>query len=253
MDTTGFDDYWDAFEALADAMTEPSAVVVEQWERHQNHQYFYRNGEGVWVDRRSNWRRFDSIRELAESDPDVYTVELELPVTYGDYCGSDLDAANQRYVADNYPFVSSDGDDHNGNRMYLDITTDATPEDIRGLAEDIGRLVDYPLLDEEVHSEYIRELADESWDAYRWADLVPTIVERFRREYHRAVPVEDYDAFEDMMEDMTDNEASAIRWAYESEAEYYGESATDVRNDRNDESEEAAYREACKLWGARGK
>jgi hypothetical protein len=189
---------------------------------------------------------------------------IELPCAYGDYLGSDFDAANSRYLTETYEhIVATEGNTSSGVTTYVSVLVGevvdgvaptATTEEIVALTGELASLSDYPILNEETLSDYVGALADESWDAYRWDDLQRTLTERFRREYNRAVPDDDFDAFEDMIDDPTDAEYNAIRSAYESEAEYAGEygTATDVRNERNDESEDAAYREACKLWGARG-
>jgi hypothetical protein len=258
-------DYWVAFENLASASTEPRVEIRVAGSYGSYHSDYYALRNDGWYDVRASYRpSYRSLKALWYGE-DCEDMLIALPCAYGDYLGSDFDAANSRYLTENYAFVRTEGDDTAGVSTIVSVLSgslgvvdgeapEATTEEIVALTHEIESLSDYPLLDDDTHSEYIAELTEASWDAYRWGDLVSTIGDRFHREYNGLIPAEDHAAFETMLDvDMTDEEIDAVKMSYEREAWWVGESgtATGVINDANDESEDAAYRRACELWSAR--
>jgi hypothetical protein len=98
------------------------------------------------------------------SDTDL----IELPVSYSDYGGSDLDAANVRALIETFgedTFVHLHGW-HDSVGLALpygrSLSDDPDNESLTLLVGMIESLIDYALLDESTHSDYVSELADEA-------------------------------------------------------------------------------------------
>lgn len=108
---------------------------------------------------------------------DVERIDMTL-ISCGDYHGNDLDSANNRAldgtpgVQVRYPNTGGMGSIESESSVVIGEMSgfgDSPEEAIDGLrllADTMGRLLDYELLDEEIHSEYISELADDAWSQW---------------------------------------------------------------------------------------
>lgn len=111
-------------------------------------------------------------------------VELSL-ISYSDYGGSDLDAANVRALAD-VPGVTTSTGGIQGEGSATMMLGEMPREDdvkesvarIRYVVEVMEGLQEYPLIDEETHSEYIDELAEEAWDQWLSRDVRDEVLDR---------------------------------------------------------------------------
>lgn len=157
--------------------------------------------------------------------------------SYGDYCGSDLDAANYRELVERYGDIFHTREGWQGERSLLLVNdrgmspfavSDADAADLidtlKSVAADLASLEDYPLLSEETHSRYIDELAGDAWDAYLRSDVVA-----------------DLDAYapdEDASDAVNACDEDALRQAYYSYEgdEWTAETATSVVNGRHDDA-----------------
>ncbi|MFI5777010.1 hypothetical protein [Nocardia sp. NPDC051570] len=117
--------------------------------------------------------------ELVMSDgaetEDVEAITVSL-MSYSDHGGSCLDAANVRSLAEMYVWVSTHTNGVHGEGE-ASVTLGELPRDVdnevdwqldqlEGLVKTIEALADYPLIDDEMHSNYVRELASESWGCF---------------------------------------------------------------------------------------
>lgn len=108
---------------------------------------------------------------------------VELPVSYSDYGGSDLDAANVRALVETFgesTFVHLYGG-HDSTGLALpygrSLPDDEENERLTFLVETIEALADYPLISDETHSRYVAELAAECWDQWVRSDTVHELCE----------------------------------------------------------------------------
>lgn len=163
----------------------------------------------------------------AETDEDAVTLSLAY---YSDYAGSDLDAANVRTLVDDYGWISGSYDTSDGEAWIQLGELPDTDDTDNGLAmldqlvDDLDSLCDYPLLNEEAHSEHQEALKEEAWDAYMRSDVMG--------ELDDVAP--DPETFEPSY-DATEEQEDAIRQTY---YEYDGnewvcESATSIVNTRH--------------------
>lgn len=177
-------------------------------------------------------------------DDRLYPITLTL-MAYGDYHGSDLDAANVRSL-DGTPgvTVSMPGrrDDGGSATVVLGEMTsfanaqgdEPSAEDaimwLRDLVSTLDGLSGYPLISDQTHSEYVTELADEAWDAYLRSDI--------ESELRKMSPDGEFDyADVKIIGDPRDGD-DIIRCAYYAfeENEWNAENATSVVNARHDDA-----------------
>lgn len=117
---------------------------------------------------------YDNVR-LAGTYDNIDLVEL--PVSYSDYGGSDLDAANVRALIEIFghdTFVHLYGP-HGSVGLALPcgalLPDDPDGDILASLVKTIDALRDYPIVDECVHSSYVDEIADEAWSSWIRSDL----------------------------------------------------------------------------------
>lgn len=116
-----------------------------------------------------------------------WTIET---ASYSDYWGSDVDAANCAVFVQKFGW-NEGGDGRHGERHAwinlgelpeVDGDTDVNLSIIESWAGALDRLDDYPLLDDDVHSEYVHGLATAAWDEYLWYDICHQIPEELDKE-----------------------------------------------------------------------
>lgn len=131
----------------------------------------------------------------------LYPITLEL-ISCGDYHGSDLDAANNRAL-DGTPGVDVSEPNTGGMGSVFNVSTtivgamtsfenSQTPADwerepatrradalmwLTSLVEQMEGLIDYALLDEAVHSEFVDELAEEAWSDHLESDTFDALLD----------------------------------------------------------------------------
>lgn len=115
-----------------------------------------------------------------EGTEDLNPVEVNL-MAYGDYGGSDLDAANIRAL-DGTPGITIHRYGHHGDvsatmqagELPGDDTdpVDDRLDHLESIVEILDGLADYPLIDEEIHTQYVDELADAAWDDWLRSDVI---------------------------------------------------------------------------------
>ena len=191
--------------------TEQLDVTVALWERlcavhfvrAETQGYYEHSTRNLWPGADSDQHRMpnaDEIRALVLSDGEeceypvgnpwsdgdrLYPITLSL-MAYGDGYGTDYDAANVRALRETPGVtVSTPGRRDDGGSATVvvgDMSSFAnaqgeTPDPataiewLASLVSQMEHLTDYPLLDDDAHSEYVNELAGESWDAYLRSDV----------------------------------------------------------------------------------
>lgn len=140
-------------------------------------------------------------RPCGAEDADV----IEVPYTvWGDYVGSTVERSNYRSLVEDYPdtFIEISGG-YWSHVLYI------RPERLNateGLVEAIEGLFDYPLYNEDDHSQLEMDIAWEAWDAYLRSDIerddIPEHLcsedwsdedwEFFRQEYYRLTYEQNY-------------------------------------------------------------
>jgi len=186
-----------------------------------------------------DWGNLPHVVELSTSELGSCTVPGIDLVSYGDYHGSDLDAANTRALIAEFGdvFYRSEGA-HGAVSLALAAAPGVSPfarsldaaesvDDwvlLACLASIMTRLVDYPLISEEVHAEYINELIDQAWDSWLRSDLLSELA--------------DLTGNEDLHFDPPETLVDSIREAYLGfeENEWVAESATSVVNHRHEDA-----------------
>lgn len=184
-------------------------------------------------------------------DDRLYPITLTL-ISCGDYHGSDLDAANNR-VLQGTPGVDVSEPNTGGMGSVFNVSTTVvgemssfensqTPADwerepaarradalmwLESLVKQMEGLIDYALLDEGVHSEFIDELAEEAWSDHLESETLDTLQD--------LAPADGTTVWEDTIDNATDELKTSIREAYFSfeENEWNAESATSVVNGRH--------------------
>ncbi|MFD9734401.1 hypothetical protein [Umezawaea sp. NPDC059074] len=119
---------------------------------------------------------FVRVRTYATDDHGSHKA-LQL-VSYGDYHGTDSDAANYRELIARHGEVFYTSERGHGERSLLILNdrgvspfaaaldnSDALDK-LRVLAAELSRLEDYPLLSEAQQSKYVDELADAAWEEW---------------------------------------------------------------------------------------
>lgn len=126
------------------------------------------NGHLVWVDTPNpvggDRVSMGTLGMMSAGEHETAT-HYEVPVTlWGDYCGDSYGRSNYRSLLRDYPdtFIEVTGDYWS---QYLAIPADSLTDDLEGIFT--GLAEQYPLYDEEDHSQLEMEEADEQW--YSWA------------------------------------------------------------------------------------
>lgn len=183
-------------------------------------------------------------------DDRLYPIELTL-ISCGDYHGSSWDAANNRALK-GHPGVSYREPNSGGMGSVFNVTTlmvgnlstfanaqgNERPEDfvdvaiewLTGLVSTLENIkYDYPLIDDDIHSAYETELADEAWDAYLESDVFDKL--------SNLAPDEIAEESVDSMR-AADESTQEVRTAYYEfeDNEWSCESATSIVNGRHDDA-----------------
>lgn len=118
---------------------------------------------------------------------DVRTVHtqadlLELPVRYSDSRGSELEVVNQQellaeFGADTFVRLHNEFTGAHGLALPVcrPLPGDADNSKLTRLFEMVSRLDNYPLLNEERHSRYLDDLADQAWRSYLRRDVIAAL------------------------------------------------------------------------------
>lgn len=183
--------------------------------------------------------------------PDGAQVELTL-AECNDYGGSSLDRANIRTMA-GWPGVETEEDRGAWSESRAWMVLGETPADhetggdvtawcewLESHARDLNYLADYPLLDDESHSELETELADDAWDQWLGRDVLRSLdnmIGEVTRDQDDYVDHEEFPVTADYADDPRDRE-DIIRDVYYTYAGEHGEwtceganSATNLRHD----------------------
>ena len=158
--------------------TEIRALVLSNGEETE----YPKHGEfedGRYMDHVSPWSYGDQL----------YPITLTL-ISCGDYHGSDLDSANNRALDQNFVGVDVSYPNTGGMGSVESVSTVVVGtmsvfgnsereeiENLKALVEALEGLTDYPLLDEEIHSDYVSSLAEDTWDQYLSSDIQREIVD----------------------------------------------------------------------------
>jgi hypothetical protein len=167
---------------------------------------------------------------LGTDDYNAVTVTL---MSYSDYHGSDLDAANIRAL-EGTPGVTTCRSGQSATMQLGELPgddTDSVDDGIERL-EDIARTMvgladNYPLIDDEIHSEYVDELATEAWEVYLAADIEGDLAR---------VAIDGWEWTEGVQ-----GELRTAYYGYE-QNEWYCETATSVVNGAHDDAMAHAVR-----------
>lgn len=107
--------------------------------------------------------------DAEEDDTEYVGLEVQF-MSHGDYHGSDIDAANLRHAKEVWgDLINSAGNSRNTyGYLVLGENPDITDPDgymdrVKQFADAMSGLWEYPLLNDEKHSEYVRECIDEAW------------------------------------------------------------------------------------------
>lgn len=137
---------------------------------------------------------------------------------WGDYGGSDIDRSNCEAILRDFPRSTCEvigGHNSHGVMVSADSRNEALGDAIRGLA-------DYPLYDDEHHSEMEMNAADEAWGDYLSHDVRNDVTDYFGRNY-------DADEFAtDLLEVITDETLQDWFNEYDGSSYPYFESATSI-------------------------
>lgn len=186
-----------------------------------------------------DWGQLPNVVELSSPDLGSCTVPgIEL-TSYGDYHGSDLDAANARALVAEFGEVFYRSEGPHGSVTLSIAAAPGVPPFARSLTESesaddwdllaslasiMAGLADYPLISEEVHSEYIDELIGEAWDSWLRSDLLSDLA--------------DQTGDDDLLFQPAGELVDSIREAYLSfeHNEWVAETATSVVNHRHEDA-----------------
>lgn len=94
--------------------------------------------------------------------------------TWGDYVGDDLQRSNHRSLLRDFPdtFVDVDWGSYDTHSLAMDLDQEIDHEDLLYVVDILRKLADdYPLYDEEDHSELESELEESDWESHGAYDL----------------------------------------------------------------------------------
>lgn len=210
-------------------------------------------------DSRANGLTEEDIRALVLSDGGALYSDERTDLTLiscGDYHGSDLDSANNRAldgtpgVQVRYPNTGGMGSIESESTVVIGEMSgfgDDTATAIGWLGylvDTMGSLLDYGLLDEEIHGEYIDHLADEAW-SWMWSDVIREVDSMIVAVGLVDESGDEVDIDNCPLVDPSDprDREDIIRDAYYSFEgnEWNAESATSVVNGRHDEAVRHAF------------
>lgn len=191
------------------AMKDMLVTEAELWERIISHRLVRMPRD--WYDYRGSLPGDTVIfdRVMANLlDPSLYGgVEIIL-AECSDYDGSSVDRANVRAWRDEFSTEAYEdwGAWSKSSKAWLilGIVPGADPDDaedritrLAAIAEALDDLDDYPLLNDEAHSELEMELAEEAWDSWLWNDIrseVDSVIEdRWGDDWKDAPSADEYE------------------------------------------------------------
>jgi hypothetical protein len=192
---------------------------------------------------------YELVMSNGEETEDVYPVKVSL-VSYSDYGGSDLDAANVRALGRLYGWVSTHTGGPRGEgeawvnlgELPPDLQEDVEwrLDQLAGLVETLEELDHHALIDDEIHSEYVSELAEEAWDQYLGWDAVQDLTD-----YLLGTTGYDLEDFK-----FSDDEIRDLYYEFTSEQAYgpHCDSATSVVFPFHDEVIDLIGKHIVKAW-----
>lgn len=223
---------------MIDYTAEQRARAVELWQRILDYRDAYLTelwptGYGSYGETNIDAVSPEWLAALVDSDgagTDEHNPVTVTLVSYSDYGGSDCDAANVRALDGTPGVTTSTGGYHGEGTATVqlgelpggeDESIDDGLDRLEHVADLMAGLEDYPLIDEEIHSEYQTELEDEAWDAWLRDDVIGDL--------DRVAPHE---------WEITDGVEAELRTAYYAYelSEWVCESATSVHNYRHDDA-----------------
>lgn len=200
--------------------------VVAAWHRLLDNPLTSVDVHNIWTaDKVAAEHLYALIVTDGEGTRDDCPIILTL-ASYSDYGGSCLDASNVRDL-DGTPGVQvSTGGAHGSGSAWVQLgELPSNGDDIdtgigwlESLANTMDGLTDYPLISDETHSEYVHELAEESWDqSLGW-------ITRSDLDDLAGGDVSDFG--------FTDDEIRDLYYGYDGN-EWTCDTATEVRNERH--------------------
>ncbi|WP_280350376.1 hypothetical protein [Nocardia abscessus] len=152
--------------------------VVELWRRLLNCSCVSTYGQRY--DNYLGWLDDEHLYELVlsngEETENYESVKVSL-MSCSNYGGSDYDAANIRWLSENMDWVTTvvDYGPHSESEAYVMLgelppsagdDVDERLAQLEYLVKTIEGLENYALIDDEIHTEYVEELATEAWDQW---------------------------------------------------------------------------------------
>lgn len=191
-------------------------------------------------------------------DDRLYPITLTL-ISCGDYHGSDLDAANNRAL-DGTPGVTVREPNTGGMGSVFNISTTVVGEMssfensqttadwerepaqrradalewLESLVQQMEGLTDYPVLDDETHSELIDELAGEAWDSWLKSDMLSDLA--------KLSPEEDWDLYDT---ELTEDAVREAYYAFEGNDWVVESLGSGAVNGRHDDAVKHVARTVC--------
>jgi hypothetical protein len=211
--------------------TEQHARVTELWRRlldtHVTTTHEQRRGDQFHLETVTDEQLNTLILTNGEGTDDYYPVAITL-VSYSDYGGSCLDAANVRYLRETEaPGVCFGSGAHGTEYAWVQLGELPTNgEDIatgldwlQSLADTMDAVADNRLISDESHTAYVDALAEQAWDQWLGAAVLSAL-----RDLSHGNP----DDFQ-----FTDDEIRELYYGYE-ENWWTCETATSVHNENHE-------------------
>ena len=158
--------------------TEQHERAAELWRRilgtHVTTSHEERRGYQSYLETVTDDHLSTLIRTNGQETDDYYPVMITL-ASYSEYGGSDLDAANVRYLRETEtPGVHFGSGAHGTEYAWVQLGELPTNGDdidtgidwLQYLADLMDAVAEYGLISDESHSEYVDELAEEAWDQW---------------------------------------------------------------------------------------
>lgn len=189
---------------------------------------------------------FKLVISDGDGTKDVEQIEMTL-ISCGDYHGNDLDSANNRALDGTpgvqvcYPNTGGMGSIESESSVVIGKMSDFadSPEEaidrLRSLADTMGSLLEFGLLDEEIHCQYIEELADDAWSQWLRSDTMSELDSMLLAETDGGWDTETCPLVDSNDRRDRDDIVRDAYYSYE-ENEWNAESATSVVNGRHDEA-----------------
>lgn len=138
--------------------------------------------------------------------------------TWGDYVGSTVERSNHRSILDGFADQVIDlAGDYSSSMLVIPLDGTIPTE----LANVIVALYDYPLVNEDDHSQLEFELGEEAWDDYGRSDLRRNVVKNVSDAMPDLPSKTEYaigDAVSDTIDEMDDSDFDTLVWKFRDDA-----------------------------------